>query len=197
VLSARAKDSGQASGQDRFVIGFLPFVANKHQGHTITPFRYIALPVVLTVAAIPGVAVGYAIVQELHVYAHAAWLAPKLHAHPSFAEKFYADSYDAVLVGIFAGITGFVRYVTNPVLHSNTVYFARRPVAKGKKGAWWHPPAYRLFLDDTARHANAQERAQAALAARSNLATAFLVGGWLLIFALAAYGYYVIQYIAR
>lgn len=81
-------------------------------------------------------------------------------------------------------------------LHSNTVYFARRRVAKGRKGAWWHPPAYRLLVDDLERHADAQERAQAALDARNSVSTAFLVGGWILVFGLAAYGYYVIRHIA-
>lgn len=87
-------------------------------------------------------------------------------------------------------------YVTDPVLHSNIVYFARRRVARGKKGAWWHPPAYRLFGDDMARHADAQERAHAALDAHSNLAITFLIAGWIVIFGLAAYVYYIIQHFA-
>jgi hypothetical protein len=195
VLRARARERAP-SALDRFVIRCMPFVANKHQGHQVTPLQYLALPLVITVASIPGVAVGYGIVQLVHHVAHAHWLSAPLHAHPSLAAKFYADNYDAVLVGIFAGLTGLVSYVVNPVLHSNTVYFARRRVAKGKKGAWWHPPAYRLLLDDLARYEGAQQRAQAALDARSNVATVFLVGGWIVIFGLAAYGYYVIQYIA-
>ena len=196
ALKARGRRADEPSALDRFITRWMPFVANEHQGHPITPLQYIALPFVITVAAMPGVALGYAIVHVLHHYAHATWLAAMLGAHPSLAAKFYADNYDAVLVGIFAGLTRFVSYVTNPVLDSNTVYFARRRVAKGKKGAWWHPPAYRLFLDDMARYADAQERAQAALAARSSVATAFLIGSWILIFGLAAYGYYVIRYIA-
>ncbi len=195
VLRARARE-GEPSALDRFVIRFMPFVANKHKGHQVTPLQYLALPLVITVASIPGVVVGYGIVQLLHHVAHAHWLSPEIHAHASFAAKFYADHYDAVLVGIFAGLTGLVSYVANPVLYSNTIYFARRRVAKGKKGAWWHPPAYRLLLDDLARYEGAQQRAQAALDARSNVATAFLIGGWIVIFGLAAYGYYVIQYIA-
>lgn len=195
VLRARAR-AREPSALDRFVIRFMPFVANKHQGHQITPLQYLALPLVITVASIPGVAIGYGVVQLLHHVAHATWLSPRLAAHPSFAAKFYADNYDAVIVGIFAGLTGLVRYVTNPILHSNTMYFARRRVARGKRGAWWHPPAYRLLVDDLARHEDGQQRAQAALDARSNAATVFLVGGWVVIFALAAYGYYVIQYIA-
>jgi len=166
------------------------------RGQTGAPLQYLALPVVVTVAAMPGVAVGYGVVHALHAWTHASWLTPQLRAHPSFAAKFYASDYDAVLVGVFAGVTGFVRYVTNPVLHSNTVYFARRRIARGKAGTWWHPPAYRLYLDDMARHADAQERARAGVAARSSVATAFLVGGWVLLFALAGYGYYVIRFIA-
>jgi hypothetical protein len=100
------------------------------------------------------------------------------------------------IVGIFAGLTRFVSYVINPVLNSNTAYFGRRRVARGKQGAWWHPPAYRLFVDDMARYADAQEQAQAALAAPSSAATAFLIGSWVVVFGLAAYGYYVIRYIA-
>ncbi len=196
VLKARARDTRQPSALDRFFIRWMPWVANKHQGHPITPLQYIALPFVVTLAALPGVAVGYGIVRLLHDYAHARWLVPTLAAHPSLAAKFYADDYDAVLVGIFAGLTRLVSYVTNPVLQSNTVYFARRRVAKGKNGAWWHPPAYRLFVDDMARFADAQERAQAALAARSRVATTFLIGSWVLVFGLAAFGYYVIRYIA-
>jgi hypothetical protein len=76
------------------------------------------------------------------------------------------------------------------------MYFARRRVARGKRGAWWHPPAYRLLVNDLARFEGGRETAQAALDARSHLATAFLVGGWVLVFALAAFGYYVIRYIA-
>jgi len=133
----------------------------------------------------------------LHHLAHAAWLSPQLHAHPSFAAKFYASDYDAVIVGIFAGLTRLVSYVIDPVLHSNTIYFARRRVTKGRKGAWWHPPAYRLLVDDLERHPDAQEHAQAALDERSGAATTLLVGGWIVIFGLAAYGYYIIQYIAR
>jgi len=196
VLKSRAQDKATPSGLDRFFIRFMPFVANKHQGHPITPLQYVALPLVVTIASAPGVAIGYGILYVLVHFAHATWLSPHLQAHPSFAAKFYGENYGAVLVGVFAGLTRLVRYVTNAVLHSNTVYFARRRVARGRKGAWWHPPAYRLFVDDLARHADAQERAQAALAARSNVATAFLIGGWIVIFGLAAYGYYVIQYVA-
>jgi hypothetical protein len=195
ALRARARER-KPSSLDRFVIRFMPFVANKHQGHQITPLQYLALPLVVTLASVPGVAVGYGIVQLLHHVAQASWLSPHLKAHPSFAARFYADNYDAVIVGIFAGATGLVRYVTNPVLHSNTMYFARRRVARGKRGAWWHPPAYRLLVNDLARFEGGRETAQAALDARSHLATAFLVGGWVLVFALAAFGYYVIRYIA-
>jgi hypothetical protein len=195
VLRARARER-PPSGVDRFVIRLMPFVANKHQGRQVTPLQYIALPLVVTVAAIPGVAIGYAVVQLLHHFAHAPWLSSQLHGHPSFAAKFYADNYDAVIVGILAGLTGLVRYVTNPVLYANTLYFARRRAAKGKAGAWWHPPAYRLLADDLARYEGGQKSARAALDARSNAATAILVGGWVAIFALAAYGYYVIRYIA-
>lgn len=195
ALRARARER-EVTALDRFVMRFMPFIANKHQGHQITPLQYLALPFVVTVASIPGVAIGYGIVQLLHHAAHASWLSPQLNAHPSFAAKFYADNYDAVIVGIFAGLTGLVRYVINPVLHSNTMYFARRRVASGKQGTWWHPPAYRLLVDDLARYESAQERARAALDARRSLDTAFLVGGWIVIFALAAFGYYVLQYIA-
>ncbi len=195
VLRARARER-KPSALDRFMIRFVPFVANRHQGRQVTPLQYLALPIVITVAAIPGVAVGYGIVQLLHHFAHATWPASLVHAHSSFAAKFYADDYDAVIVGIFAGLTGLVSYVVNPVLHSNTVYFARRRVARGKQGAWWHPPAYRLLVDDLARYEGAQERARAALDERSSVATAFLIGSWIVIFGLAAYGYYVIQYIA-
>ncbi len=204
VLKARAKDTGEPSSVDRFFIRFMPFVANRHQGHQITVLQYAALPLVVTVASIPGVAIGYGIVYALHHLAHATWLSPQLHAHPSFAAKFYASDYDAVIVGIFgifAGLTRLVSYVIDPVLHSNTIYFARRRVSKGRKGAWWHPPAYRLLVDDLERHPDAQEHAQAALDQRSGAATTLLVGGWiaifgLAIFGLAAYGYYIIQYIA-
>jgi hypothetical protein len=196
VLKAQAKDDGEASAVDQFITRFMPFVANRHQGHQITPLQYLALPLVVTVAAVPGVAIGYGILYGLQHLVHASWLSPHLSAHPSFAARFYADHYGAVFIGVFAGLTRFVSYVTNPVLHSNTVYFARRRVAKGKKGAWWHPPAYRLLVDDLARHAGAQQRARAALDARSSVATRFLVGGWIVVIALAAYGYYVIRYIA-
>jgi len=196
VLKARAKDTGEPSSVDRFFIRFMPFVANRHQGHQITVLQYAALPLVVTVASIPGVAIGYGIVYALHHLAHATWLSPQLHAHPSFAAKFYASDYDAVIVGIFAGLTRLVSYVIDPVLHSNTMYFARRRVTKGRKGAWWHPPAYRLLVDDLERHPDAQEHAQAALDERSGAATTLLVGGWIVIFGLAAYGYYIIQYIA-
>jgi hypothetical protein len=196
VLKARAKDTGVPSAVDRFCIRFLPFVANRHQGHQVTVLQYAALPFVVTIASIPGVVIGYGIVYALHHLAHATWLSPQLHAHPSFAAKFYANDYDAVIVGVFAGLTRLVSYVIDPVLYSNTVYFARRRVAKGRKGAWWHPPAYRLLVDDLARHADAQQHARAALDEHSGGSTALLVGGWIVIFGLAAYGYYIIQYIA-
>ncbi len=195
VLRARARQR-EPSAVDRFVVRFMPFVANKHQGRQVTPLQYLALPIVTTVAAVPGVAIGYGIVQLLHHVAHATWLSPHLSAHPPFAAKFYADDYDAVIVGIFAGLTGLVRYVTNPILHANTMYFARRRVVTGKQGAWWHPPAYRLLVDDLARYEGAQARARAALDAHSNVASVILIGGWVGIFALAGYGYYVIRYIA-
>ena len=195
VLSARAGEQ-QPRARDRFGIRFMPFVANPHQGHQVTPLQYLALPLVITVASIPGVAIGYGIVQLLHHVAHASWLSPHVGAHASFAAKFYADDYDAVIVGVFAGLTGLVRYVIDPVLHSNTMYFARRRVARGRHGAWWHPPAYRLLVDDLGRYTDAQERAKAALDARSSVATTFLIGGWVVDAGLAVYGHYVIQYIA-
>lgn len=195
VLRARARER-KPSALDRLIIRFVPFVANRHQGRQVTPLQYLALPFVITVAAAPGVAIGYGIVQLLHHVAHATWPAAQLHAHSSFAAKFYAADYDAVIIGIFAGLTGLVSYVINPILYSNTTYFARRRIARGKRGAWWHPPAYRLLVDDLARFENAQESARAALNARSNASTVFLIGSWIMVFGLAAYGYYVIRYIA-
>lgn len=100
VLKARAKDTDSPSALDRFFIRWMPFVTNQHKGCAITPAQYIALPFVVTVAAMPGVALGYVVVHGLHHYVHATWLAPELGARPSLAAKFYADDYDAVLVGI-------------------------------------------------------------------------------------------------
>ena len=107
VLRARAQER-KPSALDRLIIRFVPFVANRHQGRQVTPLQYLALPFVITVAAAPGVAIGYGIVQLLHHVAHATWPAAQLHAHSSFAAKFYAADYDAVIIGIFAGLTGLV-----------------------------------------------------------------------------------------
>lgn len=182
-----------ASRLDKFMIRRAPFVPNKHQGHPVTKLQYLCWPAAITVASIPGVALGFGAVDLLHHAAHATWLSPHLSSHPSFAAKFYADDYDAVIVGVLAGLSPLVKMVTNPVLYSNVVYFGQRRAEAGRKCHFWHPPAYRRYVRYLRDHPDALAAAGDEVQAGHR---ALLVGGWLAIMALAGFGYYVIQYIA-
>jgi hypothetical protein len=129
-----------------------------------------------------------------HDTLHARWLESHLSAHPSLAAKLYADSYDAFLIGIIAGFA--VKRITRPVLNANMMFFCRRWVAKGHKPHWWMPPGMRYTISALDMSEDSVEYNKEKLALKGRWFGPFVFGSAIVILILAAYGYYIIVYIA-
>jgi len=129
-----------------------------------------------------------------HDTLHASWLEPQLSAHPSLAAKLYADGYDAFIIGIVAGVA--VKRITRPVLNANMMFFCRRWIAKERKPHWWMPPGMRSTIQALDMREDSVEHNKEKLALKGRWFGPFVISSAIVILILAAYGYYIIVYIA-
>jgi hypothetical protein len=161
----------------------------------VTTSQEVALPfIVLLVGTVIAIPMFLWVLPFLHAMLHAGWFAQRLNAHPSLAEKFYANDYDAFILGIIAGFA--VKRITRPILNANMLFFCRNFVAKGHKPHWWMPQGMR----DTIRALNMGEDAvkhnKEKLALKGRWFGPSLIGAAIVLLILAIYGYYIIAYIA-
>ena len=182
----------EPSRLDRFEMRL--HVPNLHQQHHVSAAQFVLSPLVALIYAIPGFLLGAGLVWLLHKGLHAGRLYPVLSHHPSFVAKLYTQQTDQHVIGILAGVF-MGRRPMRKVFQDTQHFFAERRVARGKRGRWWHPLAYRVLvdhLDDT----QGQTGAQRGQAARGAWVPAVLIGSSFLLFGLAGYGVYVLRDIA-
>jgi hypothetical protein len=182
----------QPDALDRFLMR-VPLIPSRFK--PVTTAQEVALPfIVLVVGTIIAIPMFLWVLPFFHEGLHASWLEPQLSAHPSLAEKLYADGYDAFIIGIIAGFA--IKRITRPVLNANMMFFCRRWVAMGRKPHWWMPPGMRYTIMALAMSENSVEQSKEKLAAKGRWFGPFVIASAIVILILAVYGFYIIVYIA-
>jgi hypothetical protein len=161
----------------------------------VTTAQEVALPfIVLVVGTVIAIPMFLWVLPLVHGLLHAGWLAPHLSAHPSLAEKLYTDGYDAFIIGIVAGFA--VKRITKPVLNANMLFFCRRWIAKGRKPHWWMPQGMRETIRVLDLREDSVEHNKEQLALKGRWFGTLVISSTIVILLLAAYGFYILEYIA-
>lgn len=177
---------------DRFLMR-VPLIPSRYK--PVTTAQVVAIPfIVLLVGTLIAIPMFLWVLPLFHDLLHASWLEPHLSAHPSLAEKLYADGYDAFIIGIIAGFA--VKRITRPVLNANMMFFCRRWIAKERKPHWWMPPGMRYTIRALDMREDSVEHSKEQLALKGRWFGPFVIGSAIVILILAAYGFYIIEYIA-
>jgi hypothetical protein len=191
-FEAKTAAKPEPSKIDAFLIR-VPLVPSRYK--PITVAQEAAIPfIVLLVGAVIAVPMFLWVLPLLHDVLHASWVTPHLSKHPSFAEKLYANGYDAFAIGIIAGFA--VKRITRPVLNANMLFICHRWLARGRKAHWWMPPGMRGTIHDLDAREDSAERREEAAAGENRWFGRLVVASAIVTFALAVYGYYIIRYIA-
>lgn len=169
-------------------------VPNLHQKDRVSAWQLLLSPLVALIYAIPGFLLGAGLVWLLHKGLHAGRLYPVLSHHPSFVAKLYTQQTDQHVVGILAGLV-MGRRPMRKVFQDVQHFFAERRVARGKRGRWWDPLAYRVLVDYTADN-QGQSAAAEGQASRGAWVPVVLIGSSILVVALAGFGVHVLRDIA-
>jgi hypothetical protein len=153
--------------------------------------QILALPLLVLVYAIPGFAIGAGVAHLLqHDLAH-------VHLHQVSADavvqSLWTSKVSQKVVGLFASFV-FARRVGRGVYDDVQLFFAERRRARGKPLAFYH----KLVPTFAARYngISSQDAAAAAINLRDRWATPILIASIPIGIALAAFGYYVLAYIA-
>ena len=185
-------EKSQPRAIDRFLMR-VPLIPSRYK--PVTTAQEVALPfIVLLLGTLIAIPMFLLVLPLFHDMLHASWLEPHLSAHPSLAEKLYADGYDAFIIGIIAGFA--VKRITRPVLNANMLFFCRRWIAKERKPYWWMPPGMRHTIRTLDMREDAVEHNKEKLALKGRWFGPFVIGSALVILLLAVYGFYIIEYIA-
>ncbi|GAC1614241.1 MAG: hypothetical protein NVS4B7_06200 [Ktedonobacteraceae bacterium] len=177
---------------DRFLMR-VPLIPSRYK--PVTTAQVVAIPfIVLLVGTLIAIPMFLWVLPLFHALLHASWLEPHLSAHPSLAEKLYADGYDAFIIGIIAGFA--VKGITRPVLNANMMFFCRRWIAKERKPHWWMPPGMRYTIRALDMREDSVEHNKEQIALKGSWFGPFVFGSAIVILILAAYGFYIIEYIA-
>lgn len=154
-------------------------------------WQMLALPLLVLVYAIPGFAIGAGVAQLIqHGLAH-------LHLHQvssdAVVQSLWTGNVSQKIVGLFASFV-FARRVGRGVYDDVQLFFAERRRASGKPLASYH----KLVPTFAARYngISSQEAAAEAVDRHDGWVTWILVGSIPIGIALAAFGYYVLAYIA-
>lgn len=154
-------------------------------------WQLMALPVLVLVYAIPGFAIGAGVARLIqHGLAHV-----HLHQVSSDAviQNLWTANISQKIIGLFASIV-FARRVGRGVYDDLQLFYAERRRAASKPLAAYH----KLVPTFAARYngVSSIEAAAVSVGARGRWATWLLVGSIPIGLALAAFGYYVLAYIA-
>jgi hypothetical protein len=154
-------------------------------------WQMLALPLLVLVYAIPGFAIGAAVAHLIqHGLAH-------VHLHQvssdAVVQSLWTGNVSQKVVGLFASIV-FARRVGRGVYDDVQLFFAERRRAVGKPLVFYH----KLVPTFEARYngVSSQGAAAAAVDEHDRWATWILVGSVPVGIAFAAFGYYVLAYVA-
>lgn len=185
----KLKKKGGAKSFDRLILRSKVF-ASPYQDHPVTPLQYVFLPVMLfLVTVFVGIPLYLGVHSGLDHAAHWTWLEPTISNHASIWSKIYGGDYDGLIVGL---VTGFVAGRTyRAYLYANTMNYGRNWVVKGHKAHWWMPRATRELISDLCEEG--VEHQQEKLAERHEAMKVLAPLGVTFAFAMAIFGYFVIQ----
>ena len=166
-------------------------IPNLKDNRRTSGWQLMALPVLVLVYAIPGFAIGAGVARLIqHGLAH-------VHLHQvssdALIQSLWTGNISQKIVGLFSSIV-FARRVGRGVYDDVQLFYAERRRAAGKPLSAYH----KLVPTFAARYngVSSSEAAAAAVDARDRWATWLLVGSIPIGLALAAFGYYVLAYIA-
>ena len=166
-------------------------IPNLKDDRRTSGWQLMALPVLVLVYAVPGFAIGAGVARLIqHGLAH-------VHLHQvssdALIQSLWTGNVSQKIVGLFASVV-FARRVGRGVYDDVQLFYAERRRAAGKPLSAYH----RLVPTFAARYngVSSSESAAAAVEARGRWATWLLVGSVPIGLALAAFGYYVLAYIA-
>jgi hypothetical protein len=166
-------------------------IPNLKDDRRTSGWQLMALPVLVLVYAIPGFAIGAGVARLIqHGLAH-------VHLHQvssdALIQSLWTGNISQKIVGLFASIV-FARRVGRGVYDDVQLFYAERRRAAGKPLSAYH----KLVPTFAARYngVSSSEGAAAAVDARDRWANWLLVGSIPIGLALAAFGYYVLAYIA-
>ena len=166
-------------------------IPNLKDGRRTSGWQMLALPLLVLVYAIPGFAVGAGVSHLVqHGLAH-------FHVHQvssnAVVQSLWTRSVSEKIVGLFASIV-FARRVGRGVYDDVQLLFAERRRATGRPLAFYH----RLVPTFAARYngVSSTDAASTAVEAHHRSATWILIGSIPVGVVLAAFGYYVLAYIA-
>jgi hypothetical protein len=188
----RKTEESEPDTVDRFLMR-VPLLPSRYK--PVTTAQEVAIPfIVLLLGTLIAIPMFLWLLPFFHDTLHAGWLEPQLSAHPSLAAKLYTDSYDAFIIGIVAGFA--VKRITGLVLNTNMMFFCRRWIAKERKPHWWMPPGMRYTIRALDMREDSVEHNKEQLALKGRWFGPFVIGSAIVLLLLAAYGYYIIVYIA-
>lgn len=161
-----------------------------HLERPASPWLIIATPVLVAITgaivALPMFFIGLPI---LHHFTHSSLTQVALQKHPDLVHKIYADSYDAVIVGILAGLA--VGRVVRPALETNMAYFCRIWRRAGLGPSLLMPAGMRHQVQAF------QSEPQHMDSHAGGYLAAAIIGMSLLTATLAGYGFYILATVAR
>lgn len=185
----RVANPGPPNWFDRLEIKL--HIPNLKDNRRTSGWQLLALPLLILVYAIPGFAIGAGVAHLVqHDLAH-------VHLHQvssnTVVRNLWTTHLSQKLVGLFASFV-FARRVGRGVYDDVQLFFAERRRASGKPLAFYH----KLIPTFAARYNSiTPEEAAAAVDKHDRWVTWILIGSIPLGIGLAAFGYYVLAYIAK
>ncbi len=173
------------SGIDKFEIGL--HIPNLKDERRTSGWQMLALPVLILLYAIPGFAIGAGVRQLILAHVHVNQL-----SSDQVAQSLWTANVPQKVVGLFASFV-FARRVGRGIYDDVQLFFAERLRASGKPLRFHH----KLVPTFVARYNSVSTSdAAAAVDKHDRWVTWILVGSIPIGIGLAAFGYYVLAYIA-
>ena len=185
-------EKSKPSTVDRFLMR-IPLIPSRYKPVTTT--QEVTIPfIVLLVGTLLAIPMFLWVLPFVHTILHAGWIAAHINAYPALATRLYANETDAFVIGVIAGFA--VKRITRPVMNDNMLFFCRFWIAMGWKPHVWMPPGMRHTVEELDRRDDSAEYNRAQIALQGRWFGLSVTGATILILAFAAYGYYIIKYIA-
>src|ERR671932_1701163 len=185
-------EKSHPSAVDRFLMR-IPLIPSRYK--PVTTAQEVVIPfIVLLVGTVLAIPMFLWVLPVVHTILHSGWIASHVAVYPALAARLYAKETDAFVIGVIAGFA--VKRITRPVMNDNMLFFCRFWIAMGWKPHWWMPPGMRHTVEELDRRDDSVEYNRAQLALQGRWFGLLVTSATLVLLVFAAYGYYIIKYIA-